>query len=90
MSEYNTGSDLDVEKLQDAYTVANARIGFGRADGRWMVELWGQNITDAEYMQVAFDGPLQALGGSRPGANNTYNAFLGSPRMYGMTFRVKY
>jgi iron complex outermembrane recepter protein len=90
LSKYNTGSDLDAEKLQDAYTVANARIGFGRRDQRWMVELWGQNITDAEYMQVAFDAPLQALGGPRPGGNNTYNAFLGAPRMYGVTLRLSY
>ena len=27
MSEYNTGSDLDPEKLQEAYTLLNARIG---------------------------------------------------------------
>src|SRR5690606_24134940 len=38
MGDYNTGSDLDVEKHQDSYTVVNARFGIGRADGRWMLE----------------------------------------------------
>ena len=80
-SEYNTGSDLDPEKLQGSYTVANARIGIGRRDRAWMVELWGQNITDAEYMQVAFDAPLQT---------GSWNAFLAAPRTYGVTFRVNY
>ena len=70
-SEYNTGSDLDPEKLQEAYTVANARIGIGRRDRRWMLELWGQNITDEEYMQVAFDAPLQT---------GSWNAFLAAPQ----------
>ena len=91
MSDFNTGSDLDVEKEQDAYTVVNARIGVGRQDKRWMVEAWALNLTDAEYMQVAFDGPLQAPGTSLPGDPlNSYNAFLGAPRTYGLTLRVMY
>ncbi|GAB3091593.1 TonB-dependent receptor [Lysobacter terrae] len=91
MSEYNTGSDLDVEKEQDAYTVVNARIGLGRKDKRWGIELWAQNLTDEEYMQVAFDAPLQAPGTSLPGDPlNSYNAFLGAPRTYGVTFRFSY
>jgi outer membrane receptor protein involved in Fe transport len=79
--DYNTGSDLDPQKMQEAYTVANARIGFGRRDKRWMVELWGNNITDTEYMQVAFDAPLQA---------GAWNAFLAPPRTYGVTLRLSY
>lgn len=81
MSDYNTGSDLDPEKEQDAYGVLNARVVLGRRDDRWNVELWSQNLTDAEYYQVAFDAPLQT---------GTWNAFLGAPRTYGVTFRVKY
>ncbi len=81
MSDYNTGSDLDPEKQQDGYSVLNARVILGRRDGRWDVELWSQNLTDAEYYQVAFDAPLQT---------GTWNAFLGAPRTYGVTFRVKY
>ena len=81
MSEYNTGSDLDPQKLQEAYTLVNARLGIGRRDDRWAVELWSQNLTDAEYMQVAFDAPLQT---------GSWNAFLGQPRTYGVTLRWRY
>jgi iron complex outermembrane receptor protein len=81
MSDYNTGSDLDPEKEQDGYTLVNARFVLGRQDGRWDVELWGQNLTNAEYMQVAFDAPLQT---------GSWNAFLGAPRTYGVTMRVRY
>ena len=81
MSDYNTGSDLDPQKAQDAYTLVNARIGFGRQDRRWMVELWGQNLTDETYKQVGIDAPIQA---------GSWNAFLGAPRTYGVTFRVNY
>ena len=97
MSEFNTGSDLDVEKLQPAFTVWNARVGIGSNDRRWMLELWAQNLTDQHYVQVGFDGPLQALGSPLPNAQhgptdplNTYNAFLGAPRMVGVTFRLNY
>lgn len=81
LSDYNTGSDLDPQKLQEAYSLWNARVALGRRDDRWSVELWSQNLTDADYYQVAFDAPLQT---------GSWNAFLGAPRTYGVTFRVKY
>ncbi|MDH5833943.1 TonB-dependent receptor [Luteimonas kalidii] len=90
MGDYNTGSDLDVEKEQSSYTVVNARVGIGASDNRWTVELWGTNITDTEYVQVGFDAPLQGLFPDPGNPLNTFNAFLGAPRMYGVTFRVRY
>ncbi len=81
MSEYNTGSDLDPQKNQEGYTIGNARFTIGSRNNRWSVELWSQNITDAEYYQVGIDAPLQT---------GTWNAFLGAPRTYGMTLRLKY
>ncbi|MGQ4584022.1 TonB-dependent receptor domain-containing protein [Lysobacter sp. F60174L2] len=80
-SDSNTGSDLDPQKAQAAYTVANARLGFGASDRSWMLELWADNLTDEEYIQVGFDAPLQA---------GAWNAFLGAPRTYGVTLRVRY
>ena len=64
-----------------APSYADAQIRWESRDRRWMVELWGQNITDAEYMQVAFNAPLQT---------GSYNAFLGAPRTYGVTLRLSY
>src|SRR5690606_38336462 len=90
MAGYNTGSDLDVEKYQDAYTVLNARVGLGSANGRWMLELWATNLADTEYVQVGFDGPLQNVSPLPNNPFNTFNAFLGAPRMYGATLRVSY
>ena len=88
-SEYNTGSNLDPRKIQDALTLVNARLGFGADDERWMVELWAQNLTDEEYYQVAFDATLQ---GSSAGAvpTSTIDAFLGAPHTYGVTARFKF
>ena len=90
MSDYNTGSDLDPEKDQGAFTVVNARVAIGRRDRRWMIELWGQNLFDEEYAQVGFDAPLQNVSPLPNNAFNSFNAFLGAPRTYGVTFRVSY
>lgn len=97
-SKYNTGSDLFPPKVQKAYTVVNARLGLGAADDKWTVELWGQNLLDEKYAQVAFNGTLQGSSGLgptnkvyNPAADTiTYNAFLGAPRTYGLTLRAKY
>ena len=97
-SAYNTGSDLFPPKVQKAFTVVNGRVGLGAADDRWTVELWGQNLFNEKYYQVAFNGTLQGSSGlsaTQPTYNAaldtiTYDAFLGAPRTYGVTLRSKF
>src|SRR3546814_10280160 len=89
MSDYNTGSDLDVEKHPDAYTVVNARVGIGASDHRWSLERCGTNITDTEYVQVGFEGPLQILSALQGNPFNTFNAFPGAQRMSGVPPHVR-
>jgi iron complex outermembrane receptor protein len=88
LSEYNTGSDLHPSKLQDAYTLVNARIGIGSESGHWMLEAWAQNLTDQDYLQVGFNGPFQV--DENNDAISVYDAFLGAPRTYGLTLRLTY
>jgi iron complex outermembrane recepter protein len=80
-SSYNTGSDLDPRKLQGAYGLLNARLGLGAQDGKWTVEVWGANLANKGYNQVAFDAPFQ------PGQ---IDSFLADPRTYGVTLRTKF
>ena len=80
-SEYNTGSNLSPLKMQDAYTLVGARTGIGADDEAWMLEVWAQNLTDEDYYQVVYDAPLQT---------GSMNAFLGAPRIYGLTARFKF
>jgi len=86
-SSYNTGSDLDPIKLQGSYGILDARIGIGPPDGKWVFEIWGQNLADKGYFQVAFDAPFQGL--AVPGFNNQIDSFVGDPRTFGATIRVK-
>ena len=87
-SRYNTGSDLHPAKGQDAMVLVNGRIGVGDKDDRWAVELWANNLFDKNYYQVAFNGPFQTDDAND--AVSVYDAFLGAPRTYGVTLRVKY
>lgn len=94
-SEYNTGSNLDPRKMQDALTLVNARIGIGSGDEKWALEAWAQNLTDEEYYQVAFDATLQGSSANPPAGlpqvpSSTVAAFLGAPRTYGITARFKF
>jgi outer membrane receptor protein involved in Fe transport len=97
-SDYNTGSDLFPPKVQKDFTVVNARLALGAQDDKWTIELWGQNLFNEEYEQVAFNGFLQGSSGlsatnaTYVPANDTitYDAFLGAPRTYGLTLRAKY
>jgi iron complex outermembrane receptor protein len=48
-----------VEK-EAAYSVANARIGYGAPDGRWEVAAFVNNLLDEQYRVYAFDSSLFA------------------------------
>ena len=100
MSDFNTGSDLDIEKRQKGFGVINGRIGLRGPDALWGIELWAQNLLDTKYKQVAFDMPLQGScteRGAQAGfcspapsrSTQLFGAFLGEPRTFGVTVRGK-
>jgi outer membrane receptor protein involved in Fe transport len=96
VSKFNTGSNLDIEKMQKAFTTINARIGVRGPDERWSIEAWAQNLFNAKYMQVAANAPLQGSGTQRgveagfyPASTSLFIAFLGEPRTFGLTLRGK-
>ena len=101
-SEFNTGSDLDIEKIENGFTTVNARLGLRGPDQNWGIELWAQNLFNAKVKQIAFDAFLQGnctqrgadngfcsptFGTTR--SNQLFGVFLGEPRMYGLTLRGK-
>jgi outer membrane receptor protein involved in Fe transport len=96
-SDYNTGSDLFPQKEQDGFAVFNARIGLRGPDEAWGIELWGQNIFNQDYAQVAFNSPFQAgqssapfVDSQYPGGRQIFSHFLAEPRTYGITLRGKF
>jgi iron complex outermembrane receptor protein len=79
-SRYNTGSNLAPNKVQQGFTVVNARIGVRGPDEAWAAELWAQNLLNQDYTQVIFDSAFQG----------SYTAYLGDPRTYGLTVRARF
>jgi outer membrane receptor protein involved in Fe transport len=101
-ADYNTGSDLFVEKEQDGYTVVNGRIGIRGPEEKWAIEVWAQNLLNEDYQQVGFSSPFQGSNSrsqiTAPGfgspsfatANQLFSSFLAEPRTYGVTGRFKF
>ena len=95
VSDYNTGSDLDPEKEQEAFALFNARLGLEHESNGLSLELWARNLTNETYAQVAFD---QFAQGRRAGqgtsldarSSASYAAFLGAPRTWGVTLRKEW
>ncbi|MFN5903813.1 MAG: TonB-dependent receptor, partial [Novosphingobium sp.] len=97
-SDTNTGSDLDLEKVQDGFFTVNGRIGLYGEDRKWGIELWAQNLLNKKYYMIGADMPLQGGGTFRavaapaasglPGtANQLFVGFPGEPRTFGVTLR---
>lgn len=100
-SDTNTGSDLDLEKVQDGFAVFNGRLGVYGPERRWGVELWGQNLFNKKYFMIGADMPLQGAGtyravaapatsGLAGTANQLFIAFPGEPRTFGITLRGQF
>ena len=56
---------------------------------RWTVDVWVRNLFEEDYFVTAFDAPLQGSG-TGPGSTQSFNAFLGNPREYGVGFRYEF
>ncbi len=80
--------------IQSGNAKVNLRAGIGSQDGRWRVEVFGDNIFDVQTRNVTFNVPLRGVG-SLPGpasgaAAVARGAFLQDPRTYGVTVRTKF
>ena len=65
--------------MQQAYWLTNGSLAVSDPAAGWSVELWGRNLSDETYSQVAFGAPFQT---------GTLGAFLGAPRTVGVTLRM--
>ena len=64
-----------------AVGLLNANIGLRLPEQGLSVELWGQNLTNEVYPALSFNTPLQT---------GDENAYLGSPRTYGVRLRATF
>ncbi|MCJ9428084.1 TonB-dependent receptor [Kordiimonas marina] len=71
----------DARQKQNAYALVGASFGLGRQDQNWSLQLWARNLLNEHYVLDTFDSTI-------PGGS--LNAYIGDPRTYGVTLRVKY
>lgn len=83
----DTGATVPLEfDFQGSNTKVNLRLGIGEADGRWTVELWGNNVTDKQTRNTTFNIPLRGIGSQATAARGF---FIEAPRTYGVTLRTR-
>ena len=75
--------EIELSNVEDGYAVAGMSGGIASADGRWRIEGWVRNLTDAEYFEIGFNQPLTFTG-------NAVMANLGEPRTFGGTISVNF
>ena len=75
----STTGGAQLTDATDSYTLTNARVGFGAADGRWRLLLWGRNITDEYYYPAAYTG-----------GNGPFIRSVGMPRTWGLRLDYKF
>ncbi|HEX6572252.1 MAG TPA: TonB-dependent receptor [Steroidobacteraceae bacterium] len=66
---------------EDAYTVANARIDYTGANGRWSVAAFVNNLTEEEYRVYAFDSSL---------FSGVVAGVYAKPRWYGLSATYRF
>ncbi len=79
-SEQFLNSSLKPETKQDAYALANARLGIGSVDQSWTLELFATNLFDEDYSILINDAPLQT---------GSFNRNPGDPRVVGVSLKLR-
>jgi iron complex outermembrane receptor protein len=67
--------------LQDSYYTMNLRLGLLLEDYDAEITFWGRNITDEDWVGIAFTAPLQ---------DGKIGAYGREPRTYGVTLNKKF
>ena len=89
-SSVNTGTTGDPVTVQSQFALVNARLGIGPANHRWSLEIYADNLFDRNYSQGIFASPFQSVSAVNSPQTTSYTDFLGEPRTFGGTVRVKY
>lgn len=75
--DYFTGASNSPDFLIDSYGLVNASVGLETSDGRWRISLWGNNLSDKEYVLIR-------------GTSGAIGEYYGAPLTYGATLTFNY
>jgi outer membrane receptor protein involved in Fe transport len=88
-SQYNTGSDLNVNKRQPGFVLVNGQFGIRTSDDKWEVGVWGRNIFNVHYNVVAFNTPVEQATGANSD-RSAISVFPGDPATYGISLTTRF
>jgi iron complex outermembrane receptor protein len=74
-----SGGAAGIQAATAAYSVYNARLGFGNADDTWTVTLWSRNLFDKYYYPAAYQG-----------GNGPFIRSVGMPRTVGLMGEMRF
>ncbi len=74
-----------IQDFEEDNSKVNLRLGLTNPEGRWSVELWGNNVFDSQTKNVTFNVPLRGVGSLGTAARGI---FLQAPRTFGATVRL--
>lgn len=77
-SSYITGADLDPNTKQDAYAVANARVGLKAMRDTLEISAYVKNLFEEDYLRLTIDQPF---------FSGNYLGNPGNPRTFGIVVR---
>lgn len=80
-SEYNASAGLEADRIQDAFTMVQSRLGVYSQDDKYGLEFWCRNCTNEAVAQVIFTSPV---------ADQSLYAFTSSPAEFGLTLSARY
>ena len=81
VSETDTGGGGDPLQFREAFTFANARLGFIFEELNSELAFWVRNMTDERFYESVFNNPVQ------PGSLRAYTS---EPRTWGVNFRINF
>ncbi len=78
--------------IQDGTVKVNLRATIGTQDGRWALELWGNNLTNVHQRTSTFNVGMRgaATVGGGGGIGVARGSFVAEPRTYGVTARARF
>ena len=71
----------EMQLLPSAYKTINLRLGVLLEDYQTEITLWGRNVSDEDWVGIAFGAPLQT---------GKIGAYGREPRTYGLTINKKF
>ena len=86
-SKYNTGSDLNPNKIQPSFAIVSAQFGIRASDESWEIAVFGRNIFNEHYNVVAFNTPFQQPSAT-PSVASAISVFPGEPGLFGLSLTL--